>query len=175
MKYLFLDCESAGLRGQIFAAALIGNDGEVLFDGFFRHTDLQTNSWLQENVEPNLIGNEYKDSLSFQTAFVAAYEAARETHGNGEYKSLAVVAHMGAPVEANFFQQLFEAGLIGEFSGPYPLLDTSPLLAAAGYDPTSEQSYADAVGLNLPGNYKAHSAVSDAALTWLVWNNLILG
>ena len=173
MKYLFLDCESAGLRGEIFASALLGNDGEILFDGFFRHPNLISNPWLRDNVEPNLTGQEYPDLLSFQTAFAAAYEAARETHGQGEYKSLAVVAHCGAPVEANFFQQLFEAGLIGEFAGPYPLLDTAPLLASAGYDPASEQNYADSAGLELPAGYKMHSAASDASLTRLVWNSLL--
>lgn len=170
---IFLDCESAGLRGQIFAAALLGINGETIFDGFFRHPDLKTNAWLRENVEPNLTGQEYPNALSFQQAFVEAYEAARATYGQGEYKSLAVVAHMGSPVEANFFQELFVEGLIGEFSGPYPLLDTAPLLAAAGYDPTSEQDYATSVGLELPAGYRPHSALSDAALTRAVWLSLV--
>lgn len=171
MKCLFLDCESAGLRGDIFSGAMIGHDGEVLFEGFFWHESLETNQWLRENVVPGLTGTEYASLLEFQAAFSEAYEAARETHGQGEYKSLAVVAHMGAPVEANFFQQLYEAGMIGEFSGPYPLLDTAPLLAKAGYDPTSEEAYAKAVGLELPSGFFAHSALSDAQLTRLVWNS----
>lgn len=170
---IFLDCESAGLRGQIFAAALLANDGKIIFDGFFRHPDLKTNAWLRENVGPNLTGKEYPDAPAFQAAFSSAYESARETHGEGEYKSLGVVAHMGAPVEANFFQQLFEAGFIGEFYGPYPLLDTAPLLAAAGFDPTSEQAYAEKMNLEMPIGYKTHSAASDAALTRIVWNNFM--
>lgn len=169
---VFLDCESAGLRGEIFAAAMIGMEGETIFDGFFRHPDLQTNAWIRENVEPNLTGQEYTDLPTFQAEFAAAYEGCREKYGIGEYKALQVVAHMGAPVESNFFQQLFEAGLIGEFSGPYPLFDTAPLLAAAGYDPTSEQSYASAASIIMPNGYKAHSALSDAYLTRLVWNKL---
>lgn len=183
MKYLFLDCESAGLRGEIFAASLIGRDGEVLFDGFYRHNDLETNSWLRENVAPNLTGTEFRDvdnanagktpRRCFLEAFASAYNAARETHGNGEYNALAVVAHCGAPVEANFFQQLFEEGLIGEFDGPYPLLDTAPLLIAAGYDPSSEQQYAKDKNLALPKGYVPHSALSDAQLTRIVWLSLL--
>jgi len=172
MKNLFLDCESAGLRGEIFAAALIGNDGEALFDGFFRHESLVSNSWLRDNVAPNLTGQEYPTLRDFRAAFAVAYEAARKTYGQGEYKSLSVVAHMGAPVEANFFQQLFEAGFIGEFSGPYPMHDTATLLTANGYDPTSEQNYAEKAGLQLPADYKPHSALSDAALSRLVWQSL---
>ncbi len=63
--------------------------------------------------------------------------------------------------------------MIGEFAGPYPLLDTAPLLAGAGYDPTSEQGYADTVGIRLPDGYKVHSAASDADLTRLVWKSLV--
>lgn len=171
MKKLFLDCESAGLRGDIFSAALIDDNGEILFNGFFRHDALKTNQWLRENVEPNLTGIEYQTIAEFRAAFAYAYEGARENYGWGEYKSLAVVAHMGIPVEANFFQQLFDAGEIGESAGPYPFLDTAPLLAAAGYDPTSEQAYAELVGMVLPETYKPHSALSDAQLTRLVWKS----
>lgn len=169
MKPIFLDCESAGLRGEIFAAALIGFDGEVIFDGFFRHEALQTNSWLHDNVEPNLTGVEYSSMLEFRMSFVDAYESCREEYGYGEYSSLAVVAHCGAPVEANFFQQLYGADLLAEFSGPFPLLDTAPLLLQAGYDPISEEAFAQAKGIKLPDGYKAHSALADAQLTRLVW------
>lgn len=158
---LYLDCESAGLRGQIFAAALI-NDAEVLFDGFFRHPDLETNSWLRENVEPNLTGVQYPTLLSFQSAFAEVWNA---------QENKAVVAHMGSPVESNFFQQLFEAGLIGEFGGAYPLLDTAPLLEKAGYDPTSELGYCEKNNISLPSG-QPHSALFDAQVTRLVWKSL---
>lgn len=173
MICVFLDCESAGLRGEIFSAALIGPDGEILFDGFFRHEAMKTNPWLAENVGQNLTGEEFRSIDLFRAAFAHAYRIAREKYGYGDYKSVAVVAHMGSPVESNFFQQLYDAGKIGEFDGPYPLLDTAPLLAAAGYDPTSEMAYADSVNINLPEGYKPHSALSDAELTRMVWNNLL--
>ena len=158
---LYLDCESAGLRGDIFAAALI-NDSEVLFDGFYRHPDLKTNSWLHENVEPNLTGVEYKAYGDFQSVFAEVWNAQQEK---------ACVCHMGAPVDANFFQQLFRAGLIKEFDGPYPMLDTAPVLAKLGYDPTSELGYCKRKGLVLPEG-KPHSALFDAQVTRLVWNQL---
>lgn len=158
---LYLDCESAGLRGDIFAAALIDDKG-VLFDGFYRHPDLETNSWLRENVEPNLTGVEYHTLQAFQSAFSEVWNA---------QENKACVCHMGAPVESNFFQQLFEAGLIGEFGGMYPMLDTAPLLYKAGYDPTSELAFCAAKGLKLPEG-KPHSALFDAQVTRLVWNQL---
>lgn len=177
---VFLDCESAGLRGEIFSAAIIYPSGELLFEGFYRHPDLRTNHWLRENVEPNLSGVEYTDRKAFLSAAADAWRFGKEIFGwepwgPGNGKALACVAHMGSPVEANFFQQLFDAGLIGEFDGPYPLLDTAPLLTAKGYDPTSEQAFAEKVGIKLPDGFKPHSALSDAQLTRLVWRYLTAG
>lgn len=160
---IFIDCESAGLRGQIFAAAMINPDGSTLFNGFYRHIDLQSNSWLRENVEPNLSGVEYPDRETFLAATNEAWSEARSN------KIFSAVAHMGSPVESNFFQQLYEVGQMGEFNGPYPLHDTAPLIYQAGYDPTSEQDFATAAGIELPEEYKPHCALSDAQLTRLVW------
>lgn len=155
---LYLDCESAGLRGTVFAAALIDDNG-VLFDGFYRHESLKTNVWLRENVEPNLTGKEYKTLLEFQSAFADIWNT---------QLNKACVAHMGDPVEANFFNQLYYAGLIGEFDGRYPPLDTAPLLHKVGYDPTSELGFCEIKDILLPeGN--SHSALFDARVTRLVW------
>lgn len=158
---LYLDCESAGLRGNIFAAALIDDNG-VLFDGFYRHPDLKINTWLRENVEPNLSGVEYKTLYEFQSAFAHIWMMQRNK---------ACVCHMGAPVESNFFDQLFRVGLIGEFNGMYPMHDTATLLEKQGYDPTSELGYCEFNGLELPEG-KPHSALFDARVTKLVWNQL---
>ncbi len=171
-KILFLDCESAGLRGEIFAAALVDSEKTVIFDGFYRHADLATNTWLRENVEPNLTGTEYPTRAEFMAAFAAAYEGCRPKYGVGEYNALQVCAHCGTPVEANFFQQLFTEGYIGEFGGPFPLLDTAPLLMSHGYNPTSEESFANAVNMTMPEGYVPHSALSDALLTAEVWQRL---
>ncbi len=175
-KLTFLDCESAGLRGEVFAAALVDQDGEVLFDGFFRHPDLETNPWLKENVEPNLTGTEFKSLGEFQEAFAKVWL---------EHKDCPCVTHMGAPVEANFFQQLtpniieanffqqlWAAGLIGEFEGPYPMLDTATLLYMIGEDPTSEIAFLKKLGYELPKG-KPHSALFDALVTRMVWMRLV--
>jgi hypothetical protein len=156
---LYLDCESAGLRGDIFAAALI-DDNKILFDGFYRHEALAKYPWLAQNVEPNLTGTEYPTIQAFQLGFADAWNA---------QENQAVVCHMGAPVEANFFQQLFMAGFMAPFMGPYPMHDTSTLLQKAGFDPTSELNYCKAKGLELPEG-KPHSALFDAQVTRLVWN-----
>ncbi len=156
---LYLDCESAGLRGDVFAAALIDDNG-ILFDGFYCHPELETNFWLRENVEPNLTGTEYPTLQTFQAAFAEVWR---------EQKEKACVCHMGAPVESNFFQQLFDSGEISEFGGMYPMLDTAPLLAKSGFDPTSELAFLNAKDLEFPEG-KPHSALFDAQVTRLVWS-----
>lgn len=158
---VFIDCESAGLRGETFAFCMVDLSGKTIFNGFYRHDSLTTNHWLAENVEPNLSGNEYKSRREFLEAAANAW-----INNKGE-----AVAHMGIPVESNFFQLLWSEGLMGEFEGPYPLHDTASLLKIAGEDPTSEKSYAKKHGI-IPKNYKEHSAESDAHLTRLVWISL---
>lgn len=155
---VFIDCESAGLRGETFACCMLDVLGNTLFNGFYRHKSLTTNSWLAAHVEPNLSGTEYQSRQEF-------LEAAAKVWLNNKGEA---VAHMGSPVESNFFQLLWTEGLIGEFDGPYPLHDTATLLARIEQDPTSEKGYANSSGIT-PENYKEHSAESDAQLTRLIW------
>jgi len=168
---LFIDAESASLREEIFAVALIGFNGEVLFNGYYNHKEMQDpTSWVAQNVK--LTGTEFATREEFLNAFLAAFEAAREKYGFGDYKSLAVCGHMPVPVEANLFQQLYEEAGMGEFSGPYHMFNTDTLLLVAGEKPDSEQAYAEKHGLELPEGYVPHSALSDAQLTRLVWLDL---
>jgi len=170
-KVLFCDAESSSLRGEIFAVALVGIDGEVLFNGFYRHEVMtDPTSWVAQNVK--LSGQEFADRESFLKAFLSAYEGCREEYGFGDYKSLAVCGHMPVPVEANLFQQSFKEVGLGEFAGPYHMLSTDTLLWVKGETADSEQAYALKHKLALPENYEVHTALSDAQLTRLVWMDL---
>jgi len=171
-KILFCDAESASLRGEIFAVALVCFNGEVLFNGFYRHEVMSDpNSWVAQNVK--LSGVEFEDRATFLKAFLFAYEGCREKYGFGDYKSLAICGHMPAPVEANLFQQLFTEIGMGEFSGPYHLLSTDTLMWVKGEVADSEQVYAQKYSLPLPENYEVHTALSDAQLTRVVWMDLV--
>lgn len=170
-KVLFCDAESASLRGEIFAVALVGENGEIIFNGFYRHEVMSDpNSWVAQNVK--LSGKEFTDRESFLKAFLAAYEGCREEYGFGNYKSLAVCGHMPAPVEANLFQQSFNEVGMGEFAGPYHMLSTDTLLWVKGEIADSESKYAEKHNLTLPEGYIPHSALSDAQLTRIVWLHL---
>lgn len=158
---IYIDCESAGLRGDIFACAMVNDAGDTIFNGGWEHPALKTNAWLRDNV--TLSGTIYQSGFDFQQAAAEAWYKCREREA---------VAHMGSPVEANFFQQLYKQGLLGEFDGPCPLHDTATLLHAFGYNPLSEKDSARAMGIAMPRDYKEHEALSDARLTRLIWLSL---
>lgn len=163
--FLYLDCESAGLRGEVFAAVLLNDiKGESIFRGWYKHPDLDTNPWLRDNVMPHL---RHLPEIRSRDEFLASF--AREWLRLPTPRK--AVTHIGSPVESNFFQQLFAAGLISEFDGPYPLLDTAPLMVAAGYSGTSEEEYARSVGI-LPAGHFSHNPQHDCELTRLVWQRL---
>lgn len=170
-KVLFCDAESASLRGEVFAVALVGHNGETIFNGFYRHEVMSDpTSWVAQNVK--LSGEEFATREEFLKAFLAAYEGCREEYGFGDYKSLAVCGHMTAPVEANLFQQSFEEAGMGEFAGPYHMLNTDTLLWVKGEQADSEQAYAEKYELAMPENYEVHTALSDAQLSRIVWMDL---
>lgn len=170
-KILFCDAEASSLRREIFAAALVGDDNTVIFNGYYLHEELtKPDSWVAQNVKVS--GKKFADRKSFLSAFLKAFEGCREKYGFGEYKSLAVCGHMPAPVEANLFQQLYEEVGMGEFAGPYHLLSTDTLLWSKGEQADSEKAYAEKHKLVMPGGYVEHSALSDTQLTRIVWEHL---
>lgn len=170
-KILFCDAESSSLRGQIFAVAIVGSNGEVIFNGFYKHEVLaDSTSWVAQNVK--LSGEEFVSREDFLKAVLCAYEGCREEYGFGDYKSLAVCGHMPVPVEANLFDQLHKEVGMGEFSGPYHMLSTDTLMWVKGEQADSESGYAEKYGLTLPEDYQVHTALSDAQLTRIVWDHL---
>ncbi|MES2930851.1 MAG: hypothetical protein V4665_03665 [Patescibacteria group bacterium] len=143
----------------------------MIFNGFYRHEVMtDPTCWVAQNVK--LSGEEFATREEFLKAFLAAYEGCREEYGFGDYKSLAVCGHMPAPVEANLFQQLHKEVGMGEFAGPYHMLATDTLMWVKGEQADSEQAYAEKYSLALPKGYEAHTALSDAQLTRIVWMDL---
>jgi|AntAceMinimDraft_6_1070360.scaffolds.fasta_scaffold06424_2 hypothetical protein len=170
-KILFCDAEAASLRGEIFAASLVGAAGITVFDGYYMHSVMKdAESWQAQNIK--FSGTEFPERAEFLKAFLETFESARVEYGTGEYSSLTVCGHMPAPVEANLFQQLFAEVGMGEFSGPYHLVNTDTLLLLAGEPADSESAYAEKFGIELPSGYVPHTALSDAQLTRLVWEHL---
>jgi hypothetical protein len=161
-KVIALDCESNGLHGQIFCvAAVLFQDGTetASFVGRCPITG-PVDEWVAQNVLPQLV--DIPVTCSSYAEMCAAYDNWYQAHKDGAV----TVAHIAWPVEARFLLDCH-----APFSGPYPLIDTSSLLLAAGEDPLSEIAYAKKHGMPLPEGSE-HDPRFDARLTAAVYMNL---
>lgn len=117
---LSFDAETNGLWGQSFAigAILYNPEGQEL-DRFVGRCPIEedVNSWVAENVLPQMEAIPV-DCTSYEE-LLKAFMAWR-----GAYKDSATeLVHMGTPVEARLFIDAHNMGIIGEWDGPYPLVD----------------------------------------------------
>lgn len=120
-KILSIDVESNGLYGQGFViAALLYSNGKYkeVYCGRCE-IDGATDEWVEKNVIP-IIGNIPVTNKSYKSLleeFIDFYMKNKE--------GADVIVHMGFPVEAKIFIDAHNLGLIGDFDGPYPLIDIS--------------------------------------------------
>lgn len=169
---LSIDAETDGLWGDPFAvAAIVYQDGVEVARCVGRLPNDQVGDrWVQKNVLPALgpsdgacpITHEYySDMLSDFANFYMKHKSEAE-----------VICHMGYIVEAHLFREMKRMGYIGEWDGPYPLLDVSGNLQAAGYDPTSVDSYAKAHSLSITDYGTTHNPLYDAEVAAKVYMHL---
>jgi len=170
MKIFSFDAETNGLWGQAFAiGALVYQDG-VEIARFVGRCPIQeeVNSWVAENVLPQMAKvpethNDYRSLLADFAKFYLANKA-----------DAAVIVHMGVPVEAKLLLDAHEWGFIGDWDGPYPLLDVSGHLQQAGEDPTSVDGYAKKYGIAITEfDGGTHNPLYDSAVTAAVYEHLI--
>jgi len=124
MRILSIDAETNGLWGQAFAvAAILYKDGKEE-KRFVARCPIgmpgdPVDPWVAENVLPQLEGlpvshDRYETMLA---DFASFYLANKE--------SADILVHMGVPVEARLFLDAHAKGMIGDWDGPYPLIDVS--------------------------------------------------
>lgn len=130
-----LDCESVGLHGQTFAVgvSVVDDEGNEL-DHLHAHCDHrhafgqpEDRKWVDENcpdVHPHTAHNS-QEVLEQFAAFWNKWKA----------QGAVMVGDCAWPVEARMLARCVDAGLIEDFSGPYPLHEVATLLLAAGMDP----------------------------------------
>ncbi len=106
---------------------------------------------------------EYRCRDALLAAFAAYYLASKD--------GAEIIVHMGIPVEAGLLMEMHRTGLIGDWEGPYPLIDVAGCLRQAGCDPTSVDAYAADCGIT-SGEGSAHDPVYDALITALVFEHL---
>lgn len=118
------DAETNGLYGQAFCISAVlfdeNGDAEATFCGRCP-IEGSVNPWVESNVLPQMEDipetcGSYRELLGEFIAFFAEHS-----------KNSDVIVHMGVPVEAKLFIDAVQMGIMGEFDGPYPLIDISAL------------------------------------------------
>lgn len=139
--------------------------------------DVVSDNWVRENVLPTLAdvpvthqhhigGGDHKMGTAAGEKYCnqKAYEAMLQDFANfyNAHKTGAdIICHMGYIVEAHLLREMRRLGFIGDWNAPYPLLDVSGNLQAAGEDPTSVDGYAKKHGLHVADYGTTHNPLYD--------------
>ena len=125
--------------------------------------DGDVNPWVAENVLPKMVDiaethSSYEELLK---AFIQFYM---------ENKNDAVcLVHMGVPVESRLLWDAQDLGFMGDFDGPYPLVDCSALPEIN----TSVDTYNQKNGIEIPsfdgGTHNPLYDSASAALAYMHW------
>lgn len=124
-KLIFsLDCETNGLRGQIFAIAYTVTEeetGKEIENKVFR-CDIQGEvvPFVAENVLITM-----KDIKITHGTYKSMIEDFSKDYFEYKNKGAKFIVHMGYPVETGLFDEMYKLGFMGEFEAPYPLIDIS--------------------------------------------------
>lgn len=168
MKIFSFDAETNGLWGQAFSIAALVYENGVETARFIGRCPIEgeTNSWVTENVLPKMedipvTHNYYDELLADFAKFYLANKA--DAH---------VIVHMGVPVEATLLKDAHSRGFIGDWDGPYPLIDVTGNLQQAGENPVSCDSYVAKYGLEVAeGN--SHNPLYDSEVAAKVFMHLM--
>ncbi len=169
MKKVFsFDAETNGLWGQAFSiAAIVYDENGKEITRFIGRCPIEgdVNPWVKENVLPKIEDipvshNSYDELLADFANFYLANKA--DAH---------VIVHMGVPVEATLLKDAHSRGYIGDWDGPFPLIDVAGNLQQAGENPTSCDSYVAKYGLKVAeGN--SHNPLYDSEVAAKVFMHL---
>ena len=169
-----LDCERNGLRGEEFLSIGVVlvvkyDDGENKISHHYWECDLSKvnlDPWVEENVVPHMVGQSTASQHNMLKEFSHFWGKCNDKF------EITVVTHMGAPVESNLFDKLYELGFIGAFEGPYRWFDTNVLLALNGHQHDSEVKFLDSLPSLGERDHKLHNALDDARITCQVFSAL---
>lgn len=170
MKIFSFDAETNGLWGQAFAiGALVYDETGAEIERFVDRCPIEgpVNEWVEDNVLPQIadIPETHKDYASLLVAFAEFYLANKI--------DAEIIVHMGVPVESNLLSDMHSQGLIGDFDGPYPLVDIAGNLLQVGENPTSADAYIEKYALEV-GKFEGgtHNPLYDSAVAAQVYMHL---
>mgnify|MGYP000435025535 CR=1 FL=1 len=170
MKNIFsFDAETDGLWGQPFAISAIVYKNGIETSRFLSRlpNSFVTNEWVIENVLPAMENIAVTHS-NYETMLrdFAAFYMSNTTDTD-------IICHMGFPVEAHLLREMHRIGAIGDWDGPYPLIDLAGNLKQAGGNPTSVDEYATKFGLEIPDFGTTHNPLYDCAVAAHVYMHLM--
>lgn len=168
MKIFSFDAETNGLWGKAFSIAAIVYDNGVEVSRFIGRCPIEgeINSWVAENVLPKMEDisvshDSYDELLKSFAEFYLANKA-----------DASIIVHMGVPVESSLLKDAHSRGYIGDWDGPYPLIDVAGNLQQAGENPTSVDGYVSKFGLKVTeGN--THNPLYDSEVAAVVFQHLM--
>lgn len=120
-KILSIDAETNGLYGRAFAIGAVLMDKETGEEEkrFLARCPIfgEVDSFVKDNVLPQMesIGDTHDSYFTMLRDFNAFFQENKEDAD--------VIAHMNMPVESRLFIDAVEFGIMGQFDGPYPLVD----------------------------------------------------
>lgn len=164
------DAETNGLWGQAFAiAALVYDENGKAATAFVGRCPIvgDVDKWVAENVLPQLteVPVTHQDYDSLLADFAKFYLA--------EKADADIIVHMGYIVETKVLRDAHERGLIGDWDGPFPLIDIAGNLQQAGENPTSVDEYVRKHGLSVPDFGTTHHPLYDSAVAAAVYGHLL--
>ena len=159
-KFLFIDAETDGLYGSFLTVGLVvtddaGNMIEKAYYGIKKENMMISDVWTRENVFTVLGDYEAcEDEAELLEKVWAFWMKYRE-------------------VESRLFMKcVMNNESERKYLGPFPMLDLSSLLMAAGYDPLIDRAeLLDEDEKQMMAN-KTHNALNDAEMTAAIWFKL---
>jgi hypothetical protein len=135
-KVFCFDAETDGLWGEAFAiGAVVYCEGKLVDTFLERSAETPKNPWTIKNVLPEI--ESIKPTLKNYWELLVAFSKFYHKHKfNNQF-----VVHLGYIVEAKILRDMHEYLLISDLGAPYPLIDISGNLQAAGEDPKSVDTY----------------------------------
>ncbi|MFC1618113.1 hypothetical protein ACFL2B_02430 [Patescibacteria group bacterium] len=170
MKKLFsFDAETNGLWGEAFAiAAIVYDENGNETHRFLGRCPIEgaVDEFVGEKVLPQMttIPVTHADYASMLADFAEFYLANKA--------GADVIVHMGVPVEARLIADMHAGGMIGDWDGPYPLIDISGNLMQAGENPCSVDDYAKKFDLEVRDFGSSHNPLFDSEVAARVFLHL---
>jgi hypothetical protein len=169
MKKIFsFDAETNGLWGKAFSIAAIVYDNGKEIARFICRCPIEgdVNSWVAENVLPKM-----EDIPVSPISYDELLKAFAEFYLANKADSN-IIVHMGVPVESSLLKDMHSRGYIGDWDGPFPLVDLAGNLQQAGENSTSCDEYVAKYGLKVAeGN--THNPLYDSEVAAVVFTHLM--